>query len=102
MDSKNIKIGIGFIIIALFVYIIFTIIKQNNIDKKLNKIETEQVTIVSNTDSLITVNKIIDSLNKIDGTGVKKVKENISKIDTIVNHSSLTELQKLLYKNLYK
>lgn len=102
MDNKNIKIGIGLIIIALFSYIIFTIVKQNNIDKKLNKIETEQTKIVTKSDSLITVNKIIDSLNKIDGTDVKKVKENISKIDTVVNHSSLTELQKLLYRNIYK
>lgn len=102
MNSKNIKIGIGLIIIALLIYIMFTIIKQNNIDKKLNKIETEQTKIVTKSDSLIIVNKLIDSLNKVDGTDVKKVKENISKIDTVVNHASLTELQKLLYRNLYK
>ena len=102
MDSKNIKIGIGLIIIALLGYLIYNIFMQVALDKKLNKIETEQTKIVTKSDSLIIVNKLIDSLNKVDGTDVKKVKENISKIDTVVNHSSLTELQKLLYRNIYK
>lgn len=102
MENKNYNISIAFIIIALLAYMTYSIIKHNTLDKKINKLEIEQSQIIKARDSLIIVNKIIDSLNKQDGTSIKKIKYNIIKIDTIVNNANVYQLQKLLYKNLYQ
>ena len=102
MDNKNIKIGIAFIVIAFLVYIITTTIRQNKLDNKIAKLELEQKTIIKTRDSLIIINNVIDSLNKQDEKDVNKIKKNITKIDTIVNNSSVYDLQRLLYKSLYK
>ena len=102
MENKNYKIGGALIIIAFLGYMLYSIIKQNTLDRKYNKLELQQSEIIKTRDSLIIVNRIIDSLNKIDGTDVDKIKQNSIKADSIVNNASISELQKLLYKSLYK
>ena len=102
MDKKKILHIVIVIVIAVSTYSIYRYIKNNNIEKQLEKVKIEQKDIKRKVDSLRIINNYLEILNKKDGITVKQIKHNITKIDSIVDNSNLTELQKLLYKSIQK
>ena len=102
MDKKKILHILIVIVIAVSLYSIYRFIRNNKIEKELEKANIEQIEIKRKVDSLRIINNYLETLNRKDGVTVKQIKQNISKIDSIVDNSNLTELQKLLYKSIQK
>lgn len=98
--KKETLLHIGIVIviaILLFLLVIKIIDKINN--NKLEKVIEHKTIIENRVDSIVVENIKLDSLNKKDGVQVKRIKEHIPEIDSVVNNANVSELSKLLYKH---
>jgi hypothetical protein len=98
MDKKKIlHVGI-IIVIAIFSYLCYYFIKQNNINHKIHQQEIKQFEIKKQVDSLRILNNYLETLNKKDGTAIKQIEKNIIKSDSLIDTYDFLQLQKLLSK----
>lgn len=96
MEKKTLlHIGIISVIAILIIFLIVKLVQNSN-NSKLDKTLEQKIIIENKIDSIKIINYQIDSLNKKDGTKLENTKNNLSKIDTIVNNAGIYELAKLL------
>jgi GTPase len=98
--KKETLLHIGIVIvIAILLFLLVTKIIDKINNNKLDKVGEHKTIIENRVDSIVVENIKLDSLNKKDGVQVKKIKEHIPEIDSVVNNANVSELSKLLYKH---
>lgn len=98
--KKETLLHIGIVIvIAILLFLLVTKIISKINNNKLEKVVEHKTIIENRVDSIVVENIKLDSLNKKDGVQVKRIKEHIPEIDSVVNNANVSELSKLLYKH---
>lgn len=98
--KKETLLHIGIVIvIAILLFLLVTKIISKINNNKLEKVVEHKTIIENRVDSIVLENIKLDSLNKKDGVQVKRIKEHIPEIDSVVNNANVSELSKLLYKH---
>ena len=98
--KKETLLHIGIVIvIAILLFLLVTKIIDKINNNKLEKVIEHKTIIENRVDSIVVENIKLDSLNKKDGVQVKRIKEHIPEIDSIVNNANVSELSRLLYKH---